>query len=130
MSFGELIKPEDTPVKPEIEKIDLSAQYLECLTGQSKRPWSDILDEMEEKYEGKNTSFVMRLRWEEIPEGKKIAAANGLKALLDNANIGRKAECIIVINKTEKESLKKSYNSEFMNCYNAFASGVKLEEVD
>lgn len=130
MSFGELIKPEDALIKPEIEKVDLSAQLLECLNGQSKRPWSDILDEMEEKYEGKNISFVIKLKWEEIPGDKKRIAANVLKGLLQKDAMMGRTECIITIGKEEKETLRKGYDPEYMACQNAFASGVKLEEVD
>lgn len=138
MTFGNSIKseelfskPKDEPVKPELEKVDLSARLLECLTNPDKnRPWFIILDEIKKENRGKNIFYNIKLKWADIPEGKKSIAANVLKAFLENDSFRDKAECIISIPKEENETLRKSYNSEFMSCYNAFASGVKLEVIE
>ena len=70
------------------------------------------------------------MKWDEIPVGRKGVIANVLKGFLNTEGIRGRAECAIEIKRNAKETLKKSYDSEFSSCYNAFASGVKLEVVD
>lgn len=130
MIFEELTKLKDEPIKPEIEKIDLSSRYLECLTNpDANKPWFIVLGEIKREYQGKNVSFTIRLKWNEIPEGKRGVAAIQLKAFLQDERVKENAVCVIEINLEEKETLRKGYDPEYMSCQNAFASGVKLEIV-
>ncbi len=115
----------ELPASPEKQRIDLSADYSASLQGEAD-PWFITFGAIKKKYLGQDIQYVVELDWDDIPEGKRGNVANSLKALKESAH----ALCTIRIRKEQKEALSQDLNSELSDCFNAFASGVKLEEID
>jgi hypothetical protein len=108
--------------KKEQNKVDLSQDFLEHFNNESE-PWFIHLSDLKRKYRGQNVVFSIKANWSDF-KNKQYEMATSLKAFLQS---NKEAECTIVIDETEKECLEHDQNETFLACYNAFASGVKLE---